>query len=166
MLVLQVVEILWTKATRGAPRANERVALPRAFAFAFSFTAGSQACLVQHYQLAEWDSFAPRLRQQEERNTPPASMDALQLISQGNDSYSLGILGTPHDGQPRRRPVLRAITLNAGETARLVINARHTSYSGQYYSERIYNVGCGTHLPADLFLHPPTHSLDLKAHLF
>ena len=97
MLVLQVVEILWTKATRGAPRANERVTLPRAFAF--SFTAGSQACLVQHYQLAEWDGFAPRLRQQEERNTPPASMDALQLISLGNDSYSLGILGTPHDSQ-------------------------------------------------------------------
>ena len=162
MLVLQVVEILWTKATRGAPRANERVALPRAFTFA----AGSQACLIQHYQQAEWDDFTPRLRQQEERSIPPASMDALQLISLGSDRYSLGILGTPHDGQPRRHPVLRAITLHRGETARLIINARHTSYSGQYYSERIYNVGCGTHLPADLFLHPPTHLLDLKAHLF
>lgn len=162
MLVIQVVEILWTKATRGAPRAKERVALPRAFAFA----AGTQACLIQHYQLAEWDGFAPRLWQQEERSTPPGSMDSLQLISLGNDSYSLGILGTPHDGQPRRHPVLRAITLLPGETARLVVNARHTSYSGQYYSERIYNVGCGTHLPADLFLHPPTHLLDLKAHLF
>ena len=162
MLVLQVVEILWTKATRGAPRANERVALPRAFAFA----AGSQACLIQHYQQAEWDDFTPRLRQQEERNAPPGSMDALQLISLGSDRYSLGILGTPHDGQPRRHPVLRAITLLPGETARLVVNARHTSYSGQYYSERIYNVGSGKNLPADLFLHPPTHSLDLKAHLF
>ncbi|RGE45645.1 hypothetical protein DZC30_08715 [Comamonas testosteroni] len=162
MLIIQVVEILWTKATRGAPRANERVALPRAF----PFSAGDQPCVIQRYQMAEWKDFAPLLLEQKEQQTIPGSVDALQIIALGNDSYSLGIHGTPHDGQPRRHPVLRAITLNAGESARILINARHTSYSGQHYSETIYNVACGEQLPADLFLRAPNQLLDLKAHLF
>ena len=162
MLVIQVVEILWTKATRGAPRANERVALPRAFPLA----AAARPCVIARHQMAEWKDFAPKLVAQEERDSIPGSVDVLQVAALGHGSYSLGIHGTPHEGQPRRHPVLRAITLNAGETARIVINARHTSYSGQHYSETIYNVACGEQLPADLFLRTPNHLLDLKVHLF
>ena len=62
MLIIQVVEILWTKATRGAPRAHERVSLPRAF----PFSAGDQPCVIQRYQMSEWKDFAPLLLEQKE----------------------------------------------------------------------------------------------------
>lgn len=166
MLVIQVVEIFWTKATRGAPRSNERVLLRREFPFVLPVSADPSACFIQRHQMAEWDHFAPKLVSQEEHAHGRRSVDALQVTPLGSDSYSLGLLGTPHDGQPRRHPVFKAITLQAGETARMTLNARHTSYSGQHYSESIYNVGCGTDLLADLFLHAPVHLLDLKAHLF
>lgn len=162
MLLIQVVEILWTKATRGAPRSNERVGLPRAFPIA----AAPQPCTIARHQMAEWKNFAPKLIVQEERNTIPGAVDVLQITALGQSCYSLGLFGTPHEGQPRRHPVLRAVTLKAGETARLITNARHTSYSGQHYSETIFNVGCGEQLAPDLFMQAPTHLLDLKEHLF
>ena len=162
MLVVQVVEILWTKATRGAPRANERVALPRSFVF--EGKAGS--CLIQQYRLVEWEDFAPKLVKSEQLQSPPGSVGALRIASLANKVLTLGFLGTPHSGQPTRHPVPEAITLSPGQYARLIVNARHTSYSGQHYSENVYNVASGLDVPTNRFLQVPQHELDLKADLF
>ena len=163
MLVVQVVEILWTKATRGAPRSNERAGISRTF----PIEGGPCECVVQRYRIAEWEAFAPKLVKVESALSAPGSIGVLNLSSEPSGVFSLGISGTPDAGQPKRHPVLRAITLAPGEYARLSINARHTTYSGQYYSETVYNVTCGTEVAPDRFLlGPPNHELDLKANLF
>jgi hypothetical protein len=162
MLVVQVVEILWTKATRGAPRSNERVSLPRAF----PITDESSDCIIQRHRILESEAFAPRLVKLERFASPPGSVDALQVVPLADGAFSLGVYGTPYSGQPKRRPLLNAIKLKSGQSARLVINARHTHYSGQHYSETVYNVACGNSVAPAQFLTPPDQELDLKADLF
>ncbi len=163
MLIVQVVEILWTKATRGAPRSNERVGLARGFAIA----PGSAECLVQHHRMAEWEGFSPKVTRLDALATLPDSIDVLGVTRENDDAFSLGILGTPDSGQPTRRPTRRALRLLPGQWARLVINARHASHSGQWYSETVFNATCGPEVISDRFLRgEPDHELDLKADLF
>ncbi|HEY8876091.1 MAG TPA: hypothetical protein VIN03_00920 [Roseateles sp.] len=162
MLTVQVVEILWTKATRGAPRALERVSLPRAF----PVDSPPGNYVVQRYRLAEWEDFQPQLLKTETFDNVRGTEGVLRITFR-DGAFSLGVSGTPRSGQPKRRALPDAIELSAGQFARLVLNARHTSYSGQYYSETIYNVACGDVVPADRFLSgKPDHDIDLKANLF
>jgi len=164
MLAVQAIEILWTKATRGAPRALERVALPRAF----PVDGLPSRFLLQRYLLAEWKDFEPILVKSEQSDQVPRSEGVLSIASGAESSFVLGILGTPNGGQPRRNALLHAVQLLPEQAARLIVNARHSNYSGQYYSETIYNVALDGHaVPPDRFLRgQPDHEIDLKAHLF
>lgn len=162
MLLVQVVEILWTKATRGAPRSNSRAALPRFF----EFSGSGASCIVQYYRLAEWSAFAPQLFKQESLHSPPSVVGVLKISVEGAESVSLGISGTPNLGQPKRFPIPTAIELRSGQSARIILNARHTSYSGQHYSETVYNVALGDELSGVRHLRTVDHLLDLRQQLF
>ncbi len=163
MLVVQVVEIWWTKATRGAPRSNERVGLPRAF----SIDSGPTEYLLQHYRIEEWAAFQPKILQSETKSLEPRTEGVLRISPEAGGYFSLGLTGTPYGGQPKRPAFQNAIRLAPGHYARLIVNARHTSYSGQYYSETVFNVACGKSMPPNRFLlGPPDYELDLKANLF
>lgn len=132
-----------------------------------AFAAGPQACLIQHYQLAEWDGFAPRLRQQEERGTPPVSLDALQLISLGSDPPQPGHLGTAHMTASRAATRFCAPSHSCPAKRRAWWSMHGTRPTPASIIQNASITWAAAHpLPADLFLHPPTHLLDLKAHLF
>jgi hypothetical protein len=164
MLIVQVVDILWTKATRGAPRSNERAILKRSFAIDLDAVV---ECMVQRYRMSEWESFTPQIIKVEKLPSVPGSVDVLRIKAEKGGAFALGILGTPNSGQPRRHAVNGAIQLLPDQWARLTVNARHTSYSGQHYSETIFNVTFGATVPSNRFLlGPPDHDLDLKADLF
>lgn len=163
MLVVQVVEILWTKATRGAPRSNERVVLPREF----PIVSGRGECVVQRHRMAEWEGFSPKLVTAGESLYLPGSIDVLRISSGSEGFFTLSVLCTPNVGQPERRPIPKAVNVGSGQYVRIKINARHATYSGQYYSETVYNVASGEELASNRFsLGPPDHDLDLKANLF
>jgi hypothetical protein len=164
MLVVQVVEILWTKATRGAPRANERAALPRAF----PLEVGTAECIVQRHRMIEWEGFVPEFIEPERLPNVPGSIDVLRIRPEKGGVFVLGMLATPNTGsQPKRRAIHDAMHLLPGQWARLVVNSRYTSSRGQHYTERIFNVASGIQVPRDRFmLDPPDHALDMKANLF
>ncbi|MCZ8256272.1 MAG: hypothetical protein O9327_11465 [Polaromonas sp.] len=163
MLIVQVVEILWTKATRGAPGSNLRAALPRQFAIDLM----DSPYTLQHVRMAEWEDFSPRLVKREVKSFVPRIEGALAIQEDGNASFRLGLIGNPLGGKPYRYPVNQAVMLKPNESARLVINGRHTSYSGQWYSEYVYNVTSGTVIVADRFLRKaPDHEFSLAGHLF
>lgn len=163
MLVVQVVEILWSKASRGAPESNARARLPRAFAVELL----EAPYVLHHVRMAEWESFSPRRVKTESKESPPRIEGGLAIHSVESGTFRLGLIGNPSGGQPHRHPVREALTLAPGEFARLVVNGRHTSYSGQWYSEYIYNVASAASVPADHFLcEPPTHEFSLAADLF
>lgn len=167
VLAVQVIEILWTKATRGAPRSNERAALPRAFPM-LPPPADGAVFVLQRHCMAEWSQqFSPHLVESSQTAQVPSSVDVLRLAPRPQGGFLLGLTGTPHGGQPWRRPDRSALELLPGQYARLIVNARHANYSGQYYSESIYHLACGPALAADRFTQGhPDHHLDLKADLF
>lgn len=164
MLVVQVIEILWSKATRGAPEANIRAKLPRALAIEL-FDA---PYVLHHVRMAEWEEdFSPRLVKAESKESVPRTEGGLSIQSDDHSSFRLGLIGNPSGGKPHRHPANRVLTLLPGEFARLVINGRHTSYSGQWYSEYVYNVASGSQVPANRFLLAnPEHEFSLAANLF
>lgn len=160
-MIVQVVEILWSKATRGAPRSNERACLPRAFAIGSSVA----ECLIQHHRMAEWKDFTPELSKTENLSAIPRSVGVLRLVPKSDGAFAIGVFGTPDSGQPQRRAIQNAVHLLPGQWARIVLNARHTSYSGQHYSETTFNVA--SNVRTNRFLvGSPDHDLDLKADLF
>jgi len=163
MLVVQVVEIIWSKASRGALESNVRARLPRAFAI----EPVEAPYVVHHVRMAEQEDFGPRRVAPESKASPPRTEGGLAIRSVEPGVYRLELIGNPSGGQPRRHPVHEALTLAPNEFARLVVNGRHTSYSGQWYSEYIYNVASGVSVPVDRFLSgPPTHEFSLAANLF
>ena len=129
--------------------------------------ASSGEYIVQRYRIAEWEGFMPKLMATEIKESVPGSEDVLRISREREGPFRLGLAATPFGGRPRRHPRLKAVRLVPGEYARLVVNARHTTYSGQYYSETVFNVACGEHVPPNRFLlGSPEHELDLKANLF
>lgn len=163
MVVVQIVEIIWTKATRGAPRALERVTLPRAFALDGT-TAGY---VVQRHRMRERESFRPDPVQVETKPSMPRTEGVLYLLFDDENRLSVGLTGVPHGGRPKRHPVLNALRIGEGEFGRLIVNARHTGYSGQHYAETVFNVTHGSAVPADRFLQGlPEHEFNQEGHLF
>jgi hypothetical protein len=162
MFVVQVVEILWTKATRGAPRSNERAVIPRAFAI----SRRDGEYVVQRHRMTEWEGFRPMLVEANIKPSVPGSEGLLRTSRGQRETVILGLLGTPYTGQPKRPVLPKVVELLPGEYARITLNARHATHSGQYYSETIYNVASGEDIAIDRFLSEPDHDVDLKANLF
>ena len=162
MLWVQLVEILYTKASRGAPAATRRNQLPRAFPVTFPSDASYG---FERYRCLEWSHFAPTLELAEPSEQTPHAQGDL-VIEVEEPAVLLGLRWNSAIGQPPRRHRLRAIALRKGQTARLVINGRHASYSGQIYTEAAYNVAFGDRLQRDAFTRGSFDQiLDMRAEL-
>lgn len=162
-LVIQVVEILWTKATRGAPRANARVALPRALAIGNL----SGDCRIEVIRMAEWNAFRSVRIAEREGGLPDVHEGCLLVRMASRDAVDIDFLGTPSSGQPKRCPIGNLMRIAGGGYGQIIVNARHTGYSGQFYSEQIFNIACGARIAPDRFLATtPDARRDLRADLF
>lgn len=160
MIAVQIVTIVWTKATRGAPRSNERAALPRAYAI----PRNDAPYCVQYHGMHEGNGFRPLMHTEHRGETVRPAEDVLlfQLI----DPATLQV-GLSSNGQPYRAPVSRAFDLRPGEYGRLATNGRHASHSGQWYTETICHVAFGDGIPADRFIaSAPDCEYSQMAHLF
>lgn len=163
MLAVQIVEILWTKATRGAPRADERARLPRAFPLSDAVS----EYRVEPHRLSEWGGFAHQPLDVRLADSVPSHEGVLSIRRESGDTCLLGLIGAPGLGKPRRHPRPETLRLQPGETARLVINARHASYAGQHYSETVFNVAYGDRIDSSCFVsRSPDYVFELLADLF
>ena len=166
MIVVQVVRIVWTKASRGAPHATARNALPRAFPLA----GNPGPYVLERHRLVETapGTFTASEVERATSLTVPRR-EAELLIDAREDRLRLGLqwrsgmLGT---GQPRRPDRRRAIELRPGQTARLVVNGRHASSAGQWYTQDTFNVALVNELAPGLFTDaPPLAVVRLEADL-
>jgi hypothetical protein len=164
MVAVQLVKIVYTKASRGAPGATVRNRLPRTFPLSVSPT---RRFLVERYRLLEHEGFVATPPSIEIADEVPADMDDLVLEEHKDGSLELGLLWRVETGMPRRDANRRALQLRAGATARLITNGRHTGWDGQWYTEVSYNVALGEQLEANVFLlRPPSEVVDFRADLF
>jgi hypothetical protein len=164
MIAVQIVQINWTKATRGAPRANERAVLNRALLISNRAT---EKYSMQHFRMDEKNNFNVALLAENASAQLPKMQGSLVLKIDQNDALILGLRWQSDDGQPSRHPRPEVIQLKPNEYAQLIMNGRHTSYSGQHYTEHIYNVAYGDNIAADRFLNcQPEHEFSLADNLF
>lgn len=166
MLVIQVVELVWTKASRGAEGGAWRAEVPRALPI--DLRPGDGPCVVQRYRLEAGDGFRPQLLSREPLAHIPGKEGHLRIRADGQDHFLLGLAGNPQKRPPPGwQEVPTAIALAPGQFIRFIVNARHTSLRGQWYVETTYNVAAGNELAADRFTHGAPHrELDLRGHLF
>ncbi len=131
MIIAQLVEVLWTKASRGAPAAAERNRLPQAL----PLTPGSegQVYLFRHHRFDEKDGFAGVQLDGREAAQPPRREQELLLELHSDGTLILGLRHTLATGKPPRHERPQLLSAVLGEHAQLVVNGRHTSYSGQWY---------------------------------
>jgi hypothetical protein len=163
MMWVQQVDILYTKASRGAPAATNRNRLPRAFV---THHGDSESYAFEHYRLLEWSDFVPTLTEAETALLPPTSQGDL-VIDATRGMVTLGLRWNQAIGQPPRHHKLGAISLSKGQIACLMINGRYTSYSGQTYTEATYNVAYDDVIRPDVFLRAQVDAvLDMRADLF
>lgn len=159
MIRVQRIQIRWTKATRGAPRAQERAQLPRTFSIAASDAGYS----LQHYQMDEDDGFILHHRRHDSDTCPRREGELHLHWLQGRLRLDLHA----NRGKPQRNCVNRAVQLAPGEFGQLRFNERHASYYGQFYTETIYNVAVGDRVPENRFLGvKPDRELNLMADVF
>lgn len=167
MLVIQVVELVWTKASRGSAGGEWRAGVQRALPV--DLQPGDGACVVQRYQLHAGDGFLPTLRSRESFPHVPGKEGALRIRSQADDQFLLGLAGNLDKRPPPGWPdIPTALVLMPGQFMRFIVNERQTlSRGNQRYVERAYNVTTGIEVPADRFTQgPPDRELDLRGHLF
>jgi hypothetical protein len=161
VIAVQLVEILYTKKSRGAPGATRRNALPRGFPLA-----SQTPYHFERYRLFEDDDFVPRRIEIVTGATPPREQRDL-VINDDHNRVTLGLLWAHSIGLPPRRNQPQALVIHRGETACLIINGRYTNYSGQLYTEATYNVAFGDAVPSDTFAAmTPSACLDMRADLF
>ena len=163
MVWVQQVDILYTKASRGAPQATVRNRLPRAFVM---YSVGEDTFYFEHYKLLESKEFVSTLQDRSSAISLPKRKNDL-VMELSENTLTLGLMWNQAIGQPRRQSNPRAVTIKPGETARLSINGRYTSYSGQIYTEATYNVAFGDRISNEIFTRADSDSVfDLRADLF
>ena len=117
MVWVQQVDILYTKASRGAPAASVRNRLPRAFAM---HTTGAGEFFSERYTLREGADFVPSLEERGQSPWAPHGYGDL-VLDASEQVVRLGLRWNYFLGQPARHNKPTAITLLKGQTAPSVI---------------------------------------------
>lgn len=163
-VVVQHIRVLWTKRSRGAPFSIIRNAVPRALLV----TPIQAEYVYQTHSFHEGDrAFVQGAHGREESETVPRRERFLVLGHEEDGELVVGLGWDISAGAPPRRGNHKAIRISVGESARLTINGRHTSYSGQYYSQDTFNVALVSMIHEDVFTATgPDYVYSLEVDLF
>lgn len=162
-VVVQHIRIIWTKDSRGMPQAQIRSLLPRKLLIGHDVKDKYNYCL---YRMLEEKHFSCQATSIIHQDFIPLLAGNCLRLREESGQLILGVLADEL-GQPYRYPRAEAIRLQPEQYAQLCINHRYTSYSGQYYSEDIYNVAYGAKIRNDIFLSKSAiKSFALMADLF
>lgn len=163
MVVVQHIRVVWTKASRGAPGAVVRNAVPAAVLIE---TAPLAPWVFHSVHFLERSGFKPESQHQFTRETH-RERDRGLLLELLPDGLHVGFRWEPGVGQPPRHERREAFTLSVGGYARVIVNGRHAPDEGHWYTQETYNVVFGDVVDVDTFTaRPPTEVLDLRETLF
>jgi hypothetical protein len=168
-IILQRIRIVWTKASRGAPRASKRASIADALALPTQRRAGR--VFVHDMVADERNAFefvaGPKIAATDRARASSAERGFFGpvewvALEDGSLAVSLRPEGT---GAPRR-PVRRLFALQPGQWGKLVVNERIAVEETWLYAQSVVNVAFATPLRADLFEGTqPVKAVDLRARL-
>ncbi|GLZ13014.1 hypothetical protein Acsp04_32490 [Actinomadura sp. NBRC 104425] len=154
-VTIQLVRVSWTKASRGGPGAARRNACPEAFPLP-----SVDPPFVHTVHMREEHDFAPH----ETVTEGPPHRDLVH-VREHDGLLHVELRPCPF-GNPWRQGPRKNIRLAPGETLRWKINYRFSGNYGWSYRQDTLNIAYGHAFPPNIFLTPPTHATDERAHLF
>ncbi|MFZ6874973.1 hypothetical protein ACO0LF_23165 [Undibacterium sp. Di27W] len=162
---IQVISICWSKRSRGAPAADRRNQIPRAFAL--SMQAGSfQVIERRDFHETPHGEFACLAVRTGIASILPCKVDGLLLEMQGNQLLARLQWDKHFHGMPKRYGPTRPLCMAPGETAQIIINGRHSA-EAQWYTQHCYNIAFAEKMTQDAFVRAGfEHVLSLEANLF
>jgi hypothetical protein len=162
MVVVQRISTWWSKASRGAPGAVRRSALPRAY----PVTPSSSSYLYEGHRRREWEGdFEDRLVETTEGDVLPQTAGNLSLLLE-DGTLRVDVWWSGQMGSPRRGRRTEALRLVNGELGQVLTNGRHSVEGGWLYVEDTYNVAMTPAVDAALFTaRPPVRRFDFRARL-
>ncbi len=164
MLVIQHIQTVWTKNSRGMPEATRRNSVPAVMSL--PVRGGERADMLVHRVLATESrdfELAPTLE------TFSTHDKYWSFLCKDKDN-ALDVYFKYHyqtHGQPQRKDSDKPIfTLAPGELAVFRINGRFTSHNGQHYAQHVVNFAWVDAVSVDLFVkNAPVHVVDELAQL-
>ena len=165
MLIIQHLETIWTKKSRGMPEAGIRNAVPRKLEIPVKATR-VDGIFIHKVTAREWEDFSlehkTEIIENDKRYWTLAfrrESDAVQVLF----TYDYISHGQP-ERKDHRTPLFKLVL---GEWGSFHINGRFASYSGQYYTQHFLNIGNIAEFKPDLFLEsePKVH-INKMDHLF
>ena len=164
MLVVQRIETLWTKESRGMPNAAKRNAVPRTLPLPRNDT--NQGLYLHEVKASERDNF--KLHQSTELWTDISKYWSLEFLQQDTVIEVLFTYNYYRHGKPSRGAYRRPLfTLVDGQVGVLHINGRFAFYSGQYYVQNFVNVANVCAVESGIFINGvPDFFVDETRNLF
>jgi len=165
MMIIQHIETIWTKKSRGMPEAGKRNAVSRKLEIPVN-AKRFDGILIHKVTAREWEDFSLEQKTEIIKNDKRywtlafhRESDAVQVLF----TYDYIRHGRP-ERKDHRTPLFK---LALGEWSSFHINGRFTSYSGQYYTQHFLNVGNIAEFNPDLFveIEPKVH-VNKMDHLF
>ncbi len=151
-IVVQHIEIVWSKKSRGGDGARVRNSMPDAVRMPQG--PGSSPCMLHQATFSEWQGF-----DQQDTTRMSTTFEELGLKFLSGVIDDAGLTITFHrDGYnaatPSIFPYKPLFTLQEGEFGRFLYNGRYTDNdTGEWwYEKHVYNVGWLTEWHPDLFI--------------
>lgn len=165
MIVIQRIESVWTKKSRGMPGSNKRNAIPRRLKLPDPHFCRKELFL---HEVGASEHCDFKLVSKVECRENWNKYWSLKLVNENTSirvqfAYEYYWHGMPNRGSYWRR----LFTLKTGEYGSLQINGRFTSYSGQFYTQNFVNIGNVSKIDENLFVaSEPTYLVDKMVYLF
>lgn len=167
MILVQCIVTEWTKASRGAPRAAKRNAVPEALPFATTGFDDKFFTVVQQLvKYIEYNNFEESI----EYSTPEIEIvnhvkSVLYSVVEDELSISIHKVDPPNlTGKSRK-----LFSLSNDQWGKVIYNGRSTHCDGEWkYEKVVVNIGSFMHPPPeDVFISSaPTYTHDHRGHLF
>jgi hypothetical protein len=137
MIAVQLIEVLWTKASRGAPHSTARNQVPRAL----PLLPCTRSFAFQHFRFMEWTGFEQQLVEERCDDETPREVHELRLSRKPDLSLWAGLAYSAETGLPARKGQRWLAEISGTCSTRLCTNGRHTDAHGsQHYRQATYNL--------------------------
>ncbi|MBA2284505.1 MAG: hypothetical protein H0W02_03380 [Ktedonobacteraceae bacterium] len=169
LVIIQSIQTIWTKASRGGDRASARNRTPEACKLPAQVCSFPDTVFLLHQVVySEHDLFQHPVEKLElEARTEPFRYDCLKLLLAEN-TLRITVEWERSEGAPRRVVFPRKeIFLQEQQWARVTYNLRTSWESGWIYKKRVHNIGFFAHISPGIFLEgEPVHTYRDMAHLW
>jgi hypothetical protein len=171
IVVVQEIELWWTKSSRAGEGAKARAAVPELLPLPALASVPDESLVHQQVKIEEWNGFDARVETVEVSPMPVTRRKQMQCVTIGRDGEGHALAEyryTMAGGAPERASIPRTVlTLAPGQWGRVRYNGRHNASvpTGWLYHKTVINLAPVAVFTGTPFLGGPTREFSDMADL-